>query len=83
MEKKKIGKIEHFYNGISVAVVNVEAPIKKGDTISIEGPSTNFQQKVESMQIDKKNIAEAKKGQSIGLKVSERVKPKDIVYKVA
>ena len=83
VEKKKIGEIEHFYNGISVAVVNIGASIKKGDTISIEGPSTNFQQKVESMQIDKKNISEAKKGQSIGLKVSEKVKPKDVVYKVA
>lgn len=81
-KKKKVGKITHFYNGISVAVVDVEASIKKGDMISIEGPDTNFQQKADSMQIDRKEIAEAKKGQSIGLKVAGKVKPHDIVYKV-
>jgi len=83
MDKKKVGKVEHFYNGISVAVIKVGVSIKKGDMISIEGPSTNFQQKVESMQIDRKDIAEAKKGQSIGMKVNDKVKPNDIVYKIA
>ena len=82
MEKKKIGVIEHFYGGISVAVVKLDAALKKGDMISIEGPTTNLQQKAESMQIDRKEIAEAKKGQSIGLKVSDKVKQNDIVYKV-
>ena len=82
MEKKKIGKIEHFFDGISVAVVNVEGLLKKGDKISIEGPDTNVQQVVESMQIDKKPIAEAKKGQSVGLKVLDKVRKNDIVYKV-
>jgi putative protease len=82
MEKKKIGIIEHFYGGISVAVVKLDASLKKGDMISIEGPTTNVQQKAESMQIDRKEIAEAKKGQSIGMKVSDKVKQNDIVYKV-
>jgi putative protease len=81
LDKKRVGKIAHFLNKISVAVVNVEATIKKGDTISIEGPNTNFKQKVESMQIDKKDVAEAKKGQAIGLKVAEKVKENDVVYK--
>ena len=82
MEKKKVGEIGHFFNKVSVAVVNLTADLKKGDTISIEGPSTNFTQKADSMQIDKKPVAVAKKGQSIGLKVSGPVKEKDVVYRV-
>lgn len=81
-EKQLVGKISHFFPKISVAVVEVEAPLKVGDKISIEGPTTNFQQTVESMQIEHKNITEAKKGDSVGMKVAEKVREKDLVYKV-
>ena len=81
-EKKLVGRISHFFPKISVAVVEVEDTIKVGDKISIEGPTTNFQQTVESMQIEHKNITEAKKGDSVGLKVAEKVREKDLVYKV-
>jgi putative protease len=52
-----------------------------GDTIAIKGPNTDFEQVVDSMQIEHKNVQRAEKGQSIGLKVAERVRETDIVYK--
>ena len=81
MAKSKIGKITHFFDKISVAVIELEKPLNVGDEISIEGNTTNFQQKVESMQIEKDKIQKAKKGQAIGVHVNERVRINDVVYK--
>ena len=65
---------------IGVAVIELSGNIKAGDTISIEGATTNIQQKVESMQIDHKPVETAGKGKSIGLKVSDRVREGDQVF---
>lgn len=81
-EKKLIGKIAHFYSKISVAVIELTDKLSVGDEISIEGPNTNFTQTVDSMQIEHKNIKDAKKGDSIGLKVINEVKENDSVYKM-
>lgn len=81
-KKVKIGKISHFFEKISVAVVELEKPLSKGDSISIEGTTTNFQQKVDSMQIDMKPVLKADKGKSIGLKVTDKVRVGDSVYKI-
>ncbi len=81
-DKKLVGEISHFFDKISVAVVEVKAEMKAGDTILIEGPMTNLKQKVDSMQIEHEKIATAKKGQSVGMKVSGPVRKKDLVYKV-
>jgi putative protease len=81
-EKTEIGKVTHFFGGISVAVIELSKPLKQGDSISIEGASTNFQQKVESMQIENTSLKEAKAGQSIGMKVKDRVREHDVVYKL-
>ena len=83
MGKTKVGKISHYFTKIGVAVIEVEKPIKVGDTISIEGATTKFEQPVDSMQIEKEKIEEAKKGQSIGIKVKDKVRPGDEVFKVA
>jgi putative protease len=77
----EIGHITHFFSKISVAVVELSSPIAIGDRILIKGPSTDFEQTVESMQIDRKAIPRAESGQSIGLKVMQPVKEKDNVYK--
>jgi translation elongation factor EF-1alpha len=65
-----------------VAVVELTDKLSVGDMISVEGPSTNFQQKIDSMQIEHKNVKTAKKGDSIGLKVIDRVRETDSVYKI-
>jgi putative protease len=77
----EIGRVTHFFSKISVAVVELKAPLAVGDTVHIKGPTTDFEQVVESMQIEHKNVQRAEAGQSIGLKVAQRVREKDIVYK--
>lgn len=78
----EVGKITHFYKKIGVAVIELSEPLQVGDTIHISGHSTDFTQKVESMQIEHQNISRAEKGQSIGMKVNGEVREKDTVYKV-
>lgn len=80
-ELEEIGKITHFFSKISVAVVELQAPLSVGDKIRVQGPSTDFEQTVASMQIEHESVKTAKAGQSVGLKVNDRVKEQDIVYK--
>ncbi|MDD5181656.1 MAG: translation elongation factor-like protein [Candidatus Nanoarchaeia archaeon] len=82
MAKTRVGKISHYFSKIGVAVVEVEAPLKVGDKISIEGGTTKFEQTVSSMQVDREAIKSAKKGDSVGMKVDSEVKPGDVVYKL-
>lgn len=78
----KVGTIDHYYDQIGVAVVNVLAPIKVGDKIKIVSGETEFEQEVASMQIDREDIQEAKKGDDVGMKIDQPVK-KGEVFKVA
>ncbi len=80
-EVVKVGNITHFFSKISVAVVELIKPLSVGDRILIKGPTTDFEQTVESMQIEHKNIQKAEAGQSIGMKMAEHVKERDVVYK--
>lgn len=82
-EKKLVGKVTHYFTKISVAVVELTDELKIGDRISIEGHTTNFQQIVTSMQIEHQNVEKAGPGQSIGLKVEQRVREGDLVYKLS
>lgn len=77
----EVGRVTHYFTKIGVAVVELKAPLTVGDRIVIRGPTTDFEQVVESMQIEHKNVQRAEAGQSIGLKVAQRVREKDIVYK--
>lgn len=87
MADKLVGKITHYYDKIGVAVINVLAAIKVGDTIRIKAPEnspreTDFTQTVSSIQIEHQNVQAAKKGDDIGMKVDQAVKDGDEVYKV-
>jgi len=77
----EVGHVTHFFTKISVAVIELTAPLAVGDTIVVKGPTTDFEEVVESMQIEHKNVQRAEPGQSIGLKVAQRVRERDIVYK--
>ena len=79
-DKKQIGTITHYFSNIGVAVIELSGKLKAGDKIAIEGAHTSFTQPVDSMEIDRKPIPEAGTGQSIGLKVSDKVRPGDKVY---
>jgi len=77
----QVGHITHFFSKIGVAVVELTAPLAVGDHILIKGPSTDFEQVADSMQIEHQNIQRAEAGQSIGLKTAQHVKEKDVVYR--
>ena len=77
----EIGKVMHFFAKINVAVIELVLPLSVGDRILVKGPSTDFEQIVESMQIESKSLQRAEGGQSIGLKVVKQAKEKDVVYK--
>jgi hypothetical protein len=79
----EIGHITHFFSKISVAVIELTAPLLVGDHILIKGPSTDFEQVVDSMQVEHKSIQHAEAGQSVGLKSAQQAKERDVVYKKA
>lgn len=80
-EVVEVGHITHFFSKISVAVVELTSPLAVGDHILLKGPDTDFEQTVDSMQIEHQNVRRAESGQSIGLKMAQHVREKDIVYK--
>ena len=83
MVEEKVGVVEHFFTNISVAAIKItDGELKVGDTIHIVGATTDFKQKVESMQINKQPVEVARPGDEVGIKVVERVREKDVVYKV-
>jgi GTPase len=77
----EVGCISHFFSKIGVAVVELTAPLAVGDRILVKGPSTDFEQVVESMQIEHENIPRAEAGQAIGLKMADHARERDMVYK--
>lgn len=80
-EVVEVGHITHFFSKISVAIVDLNATMTVGDRILVKGPATDFEQVVESMQIEHQNVKTAEAGHSIGLKTVQPVREKDIVYK--
>ncbi len=80
-EVVEVGHITHFFSKISVAVVDLTADLAVGDRILVKGPATDFEQVVDSMQIEHQNVPKAETGHSIGLKMVQPVREKDIVYK--
>ena len=82
MADKKVGKVSHYYDKIGVAVIDLTEGLKTGDKIKIGKDDEEFEQEVQSMQVDHKEVKTAKKGDSIGLKVDKEVKRKAEVYKI-
>jgi len=82
-EGKLIGKITHYFGNIGVAVIELSGSLKVGDEIRIVGgEETDFNQTVDSMEFEHKKIDKAKKGDSIGMKVNEKIREGYKVYKV-
>lgn len=81
-EGKLVGKITHYFGNIGVAVIELSDTLKIGDEIRIIDGETDFTQNVESMEIEHKKVKEAKKGESVGLKVDQKVKEGYKVYKL-
>ena len=81
-KEKEIGKISGFFGHVSVASIKLSGTLKIGDKIRIKGATTDITQEVDSMQIERKDVGSAKKGEHIGIKVSDRVRPNDLVFLV-
>jgi U32 family peptidase len=83
MAEKKIGEVMKFFSKPSVAAVKITAgEIKVGDSIKFSGYTTDFTDVIESMEVDNKSVQKAVAGDFIGVKVSNRVRPGDEVFKV-
>lgn len=82
-EGKLIGKVTHYFGNIEVVVIELEDTLRVGDTIRIiGGADTDFTQTVDSMEIEHEKVKVAKAGDSIGLKVKQKVREGYKVYKV-
>ena len=80
MKEKEIGKISSYFEHVSVAAIKLSDNLKVGDKIHIKGHTTDFEEEITSMQIEKKEITKAEKGDHIGIKVLEKVRPNDTVF---
>jgi len=83
-EKEKIGEVFTYFSKIGVAGIKLaDGTLSAGDTISIEGHTTNFEQTIDSIHIDKGTVEKADVDQEVGIKVADRVRPHDKVYKIS
>ncbi|MEA2053838.1 MAG: translation elongation factor-like protein [Candidatus Thermoplasmatota archaeon] len=81
--EEEVGIVEHYFTKISVAAIKLtRGKLKIGDKIHVLGATTDFEQIVDSMEIDRKKIEEASAGLSVGIKIKERVREGDKVYRV-
>jgi hypothetical protein len=80
--EERVGIVTHYYGHLSVAAVRMEGSLRVGDTIRVLGHTSDFRQKVESMQVEHQPVSEAGAGQEVGLRVTEHVRENDVVYKV-
>jgi len=82
-KEKPVGVISHYFSNIEVAVIDLLGPLQVGDTIRVVGgEGTDFNQEVESMEAEHKKVKKAKKGDSVGLKITEKAREGYKVYKV-
>ncbi len=83
VEEEELGEVFTYFSKVEVAGINItNGELKVGDTIHIKGATTDFTQTIDSMEIDRQKVDSASVGQSIGIKVKERVRSKDKVYKI-
>ncbi len=82
MGEKEIGKVSSFFSHVGVAAIKLTGTLKKGDKVHIKGHTTDFETDIKEIQIERKSVEKAKKGDHIGIKVTEKVRPKDTVFLV-
>ncbi|PJE59977.1 MAG: translation elongation factor-like protein [Candidatus Portnoybacteria bacterium CG10_big_fil_rev_8_21_14_0_10_44_7] len=81
-QKTPVGKIVHFYDKISVGIIELGENLSVGDQVQILGTSTDLTQKIDSMQFDHKEITEGQPGMQVGIKTEQKVRVGDQVYKL-
>ncbi len=78
----RVGVVTHYYGHLSVAAVKLEVALSVGQTIRVIGHTSDFRQRVDSMQIEHAAVTEAIGGDEIGLKVTQHAREHDVVYRV-
>ncbi len=78
--KKPIGEVTHYYSHLGVAIVKFNRKVGVGEQVHFKGATTDFTEAVKSMQFDHRDVAEAKPGQEVGIKVEEKVRQGDEVF---
>lgn len=81
MEEKEIGRVTNYFSKIGVAVIELSAPLQLGDKVRITGGTRDFEQVVKSMQVEHEPIEKGEAGQEIALKVDQKTRANDTVYK--
>jgi putative protease len=82
MAEEKVGTIIKYFSNIGVAAIQMDGSLSVGDTIHIQGHTTDFKQEVDSMQIENQSVERAGPGADVGIKVQDRVREHDVIYKV-
>lgn len=80
MADKKLGTITHYYSNLGVGIIKLEDTLSVGDTIKIQGSTTDLEQTVDQMQVNKADVENAEKGQEIGIKLNDKVRVGDSVF---
>ena len=83
IKEKQVGVVSNYFENIKVVAIKLSDGLKVGDVIKIVGGETNFDQPVESIQINHKQVSSAKKGDEIGIKVKEKVRKDYKVFKIS
>jgi hypothetical protein len=78
----EIGRVAHYYNHLNVAVLNVNEALKLGDKIHILGHTTDFEQRIASMEVEHHSVIWVKPGDSVAIRVDEPVREHDVVYRI-
>lgn len=82
LNKKPIGVVTHYYGKIGVAIIKFNRGVKRGEEVHFKGATTDFQQKIDSIQFDHKDLEAAPKGKEVGIKVKEKIRGGDEVFEV-
>lgn len=82
MTDVRVGTVTHYFQEPGVGVIRLEAPVEVGDTVRFEGHTTDFRQQIESMEIEHETVDAADAGDEVAVKVGDRVREGDAVYRV-
>ncbi len=80
MAEKEIGTVSSYFQHVDVAAIKLSNSLKVGQKVHIKGSTTDFEIEISSIQIEKESVQEAKAGDHVGIKVPEKVRPKDKVF---
>ena len=80
VDEKEIGKVSGYFSHVGVAAIKLSGSLKVGDKVRIKGHTSDVDVKVGSIEIERKAVKSAKKGDHIGIKVPDKVRPNDRVF---